>query len=89
MSDHTLGLEGLAAELARAVQPQMEAGQLQGTMAAALKSMLSRSNPGFKALSGGLTKVLFGYLEESEPSGLPLPNCHLRDNLAQTGSLHT
>lgn len=59
MSDHSLGLEGLAAELARAVQAGAGAGpaQLQGTMAAALKSMLSRSNPGFKALSGGLIKV--------------------------------
>ena len=58
MSDHSLGLEGLAAELARAVQPEVEATQMQSTMAAALKSMLSRSNAGFKALSGGLTKVL-------------------------------
>lgn len=57
MTDHSLGLEGLAAELARAVQPQLEDSLLQGSMATALKSMLSRNNPGFKALSGGLTKV--------------------------------
>lgn len=57
MGDHTLGLEGLANELAQAVQPQVEATPLAGAMGSALKSMLSRSNPGFKAISGGLTKV--------------------------------
>ena len=57
MTDHSLGLEGLATELAQAVQPGLDIEPLRRTMAAALKSMLSRTNPGFKALSGGLTKA--------------------------------
>lgn len=62
MNDQTLGLEGLATELAQAVQPQVEANPLRTAMGAALRSMLARSNPGFKALSSGLTRVsLLGF----------------------------
>lgn len=58
MNDQTLGLDSLAMELAQTIASRSEVKAVQGTLAAALKSMLSRSNPGFKALSGGLTKVL-------------------------------